>query len=147
MQLCPLNFVYQSLQLGHSLGGHEFGDRNLMFPFSILVPRVPHSVGICLCWGPLHYLKTYTVWTIWPFKSSQLHSGVNHWRNEVFFHTGGQIGLIASTGRGMPVYSTSPTAPGKYGERLTLVKSYLAVFRTKLPIVSFTVHSQIQTCR
>ena len=32
-----INSGYHSLQLGYALSGHELGNRNLMFPFSVLV--------------------------------------------------------------------------------------------------------------
>ena len=43
------------------------------------------SVSISLWWGQFCYLKIYMVWTTCPLNSSQLLSGVLHWRNRNLF--------------------------------------------------------------
>lgn len=140
-------FWYHSLQLGHALGRHQLGDRNTMFPFLSLFPSVPSSVGICLCWGWFCYLKIYIVRTIWSLNSSLLHFGVQHWRNRSLFPYWWTDWLHCPHWQRHAYVFYCIHSFRDVQEKANSCQVYLAVIRTKPPIVCFSVNHLIQACR
>lgn len=140
-------FWYHSLQLGHALGRHELGGRNPRFPFLFLFPNVPYSVGVCLCWGWVCYLKIYIVWTTWSLNSSLLHSGVHHQKYRSLLPYWWTDWLHCPHWQRHACVFYFLHSFRAVQEKVNSWQVCLAVIRTKPSIVCFTVNHLIQAFR